>query len=42
MKTIPKDFVNDISGPFWATLVNVSGLVLYFSIAAVILGGTLL
>ncbi|MBZ4346025.1 magnesium transporter, partial [Mycobacterium tuberculosis] len=30
------------SAPFVATLVDVTGLVIYFSIAAMILGGTLL
>jgi magnesium transporter len=30
------------SAPFVATLVDVTGLVIYFSIAALILGGTLL
>jgi magnesium transporter len=30
------------SAPFVATLVDVSGLVIYFSVASVILGGTLL
>ncbi len=30
------------SAPFVATLVDVSGLVIYFTVAAVILGGTLL
>src|SRR5207249_8425542 len=30
------------SAPFVATLVDVSGIVIYFSVASVILGGTLL
>ena len=30
------------SAPFVATLVDVTGLVIYFSVAALILGGTLL
>jgi len=30
------------SAPFVATLVDVSGLIIYFTTAAVILGGTLL
>ncbi|TMA43431.1 MAG: hypothetical protein E6J83_10225, partial [Deltaproteobacteria bacterium] len=30
------------SAPFVATLVDVSGIVIYFSMASVILGGTLL
>ncbi len=30
------------SAPFVATLVDVSGLIIYFSVAALILGGTLL